>query len=594
MRSKQVSGLAQARPGPDPGPLPEPGGPGSSPGRRRFPPALPVLTLLVMLGPVVAGLWGTLLPAFGHLPAAGITGPSLDPFRDLFDWAGLPRAMVLSVSTGLIATAVSLLIVMLITAGWSGTRPFRLLERLLSPLLSVPHAAAAFGLAFLIAPSGWLSRLVSPGLTGWDRPPDLLIVQDTWGLTMTAGLIVKEVPFLLLITLAALGQADARRSVAISQALGYGRLTGWLKTVFPRVYAQIRPPIYVVLAYSMSVVDVAVILGPNTPPPLSVQIVKWMSDPDLAMRLEGAAGALLQLLLVIGALVFWRLGEMAARVIGQRWIIAGRRGRFDAVTAQIALGFGTACALAVLMGVVVLTIWSFAGYWGFPDALPDQLTWRNWMRHGPGTMEALGETALIAGTVALAALILTIGCLEAEYRYGLHISQRGIWLLYLPLLIPQTAFLPGLQTLLLGIGADVGRGPVMAAHLVFVLPYVFLSLADPFRAWDARMGTIAAALRASPNGVLWRVRLPMLLRPILTALAVGLAVSVGQYLPTLLIGGGRVATLTTEAVALASGGDRRAIGVYGLMQTGAALVPFALALLVPALVWRNRRGLRHG
>mgnify|MGYP001799361231 FL=1 len=562
--------------------------------KRRFLPFLPALTLLAMLGPVAAGLWGTFLPAFGHLPAAGLTGPTLDPFRDLFDWAGLPRAMLLSISTGLLATSISLLIVMLVTAGWSGTRPFRLLERLLSPLLSVPHAAAAFGLAFLIAPSGWLARLFSPGVTGWERPPDLLIVQDSWGLTMTAGLIVKEVPFLLLITLAALGQADAQRSVTISQALGYGRVTGWLKTVFPRVYAQIRPPIYVVLAYSMSVVDVAVILGPNTPPSLSVQIVKWMSDPDLAMRLEGAAGALVQLGLVIGALVFWRLCEVVVGRLGQRWIASGARGRFDPLVAELALLAGAASALAVLLGMVVLTIWSFAGFWGFPDALPDQLTWRNWMRFGPGTLEALAETALIAITVALAALVLTIGCLEAEYRYGLSFSARAVWLLYLPLLVPQTAFLPGLQTLMLNIGADEGRFPVMLAHLVFVLPYVFLSLADPFRAWDTRMGTIAAALRASPNGVLWRVRLPMLLRPILTALAVGLAVSVGQYLATLLIGGGRVATLTTEAVALASGGDRRAIGVYGLMQTGAALVPFALALLVPAIVWRNRKGLRDG
>ena len=562
--------------------------------KRRFLPFLPALTLLAMLGPVAAGLWGTFLPAFGHLPAAGLTGPTLDPFRDLFDWAGLPRAMLLSISTGLLATSISLLIVMLVTAGWSGTRPFRLLERLLSPLLSVPHAAAAFGLAFLIAPSGWLARLFSPGVTGWERPPDLLIVQDSWGLTMTAGLIVKEVPFLLLITLAALGQADAQRSVTISQALGYGRVTGWLKTVFPRVYAQIRPPIYVVLAYSMSVVDVAVILGPNTPPSLSVQIVKWMSDPDLAMRLEGAAGALVQLGLVIGALVFWRLCEVVVGRLGQRWIASGARGRFDPLVAELALLAGAASALAVLLGMVVLTIWSFAGFWGFPDALPDQLTWRNWMRFGPGTLEALAETALIAISVALAALVLTIGCLEAEYRYGLSFSARAVWLLYLPLLVPQTAFLPGLQTLMLNIGADEGRLPVMLAHLVFVLPYVFLSLADPFRAWDTRMGTIAAALRASPNGVLWRVRLPMLLRPILTALAVGLAVSVGQYLATLLIGGGRVATLTTEAVALASGGDRRAIGVYGLMQTGAALVPFALALLVPAIVWRNRKGLRDG
>ena len=41
---------------------------------------------------------------------------------------------------------------------------------------------------------------------------------------------------------------------------------------------------------------------------------------------------------------------------------------------------------------------------------------------------------------------------------------------------------------------------------------------------------------------------------ILTAAAVGFAVSVGQYLPTLLIGAGRLPTITTEAVALASGG----------------------------------------
>lgn len=561
---------------------------------RRLLPFLPALTLLAMLGPVVAGLLGTLLPAFGHLPAAGATGPSLAPFLALLDWAGLPRAVLLSLSTGFISTAASLAIVAFLMAGWSGSPAFRLLERLLSPLLSVPHAAAAFGLAFLIAPSGWISRVLSPWATGWDRPPDLLIVQDTYGLTMALGLIIKEVPFLLLITLAALGQADARRSAVIAAALGYGRVTGWLKLVFPRIYAQIRLPVYVVLAYAMSVVDVAVILGPNTPPSLSVQVVKWMSDPDLTMRLQGAAAALLQLSLVVGALIFWRVGEYIVAGLGRRWIEVGGRGRSDGIVAGIGLTAATACALAVILGIAVLGVWSFAGFWGFPDALPDKLSAKNWTRHGPGSWNALIETALLAGAATSLAITLTIGCLEAEYRHGLRLTSKGMWLLYLPLLIPQTAFLPGIQTLMLGIGAEIGRTPVIIAHLVFVLPYVFLSLADPFRAWDGRIGVIASALGASSDRVLWRVRLPMLLRPVLTAMAVGIAVSVGQYLPTLLIGGGRVSTLTTEAVALASGGDRRAIGVYGLMQTGAALLPFTLALLIPAIVWRNRRGLRHG
>ncbi|SHH09648.1 putative thiamine transport system permease protein [Cognatiyoonia sediminum] len=561
--------------------------------KHRFLPALPLLTVLVMLGPVLAGLWGTVLPAFGHFPVAGLTGPNLSGFQSLLDWPGLPRSVLLSVFTGFASTLIALSIVMLVTAGWSGTKAFQTLERLLSPLLSVPHAAAAFGLAFLIAPSGWLSRLFSPWLTGWDRPPDLLIVNDQWGLAMTTGLVVKEVPFLLLMTLAALGQAEAARSRTIASALGYGRVTGWLKTVFPRVYAQIRLPVYVVLAYAMSVVDVAVILGPNTPSTLSVQIVRWMADPDLALRVQAASAALLQLSLVIGALVIWRVGERAIGWLGMMWIAKGNRGALDTVAAGISLALATAAALAIFLGLLVLLVWSFAGFWGFPDALPQSFTFKNWMRHSEGVLEAVGETAAIAVPVTLAALILTIGCLEAEYRYGLRLSNRGIWLLYLPLLLPQTAFLPGLQTFMLTIGVDVGRVPVMATHLVFVLPYVFLSLADPFRAWDTRIGTIASALRASPDGVLWRVRVPMLLRPILTAAAVGLAVSVGQYLATLLIGGGRVQTLTTEAVALSSGGDRRAIGVYGLMQTSAALLPFALALLIPALAWRNRRGLRH-
>ena len=561
---------------------------------RPLLPALPALTLLVMLGPLAAGLYGTVLPAFGHLPAAGLTGPNLDAFRALADWPGLPRAMGLSLSTGLITTALALAITMALVAGWSGTRAFRALERALSPLLSVPHAAAAFGLAFLIAPSGWLARLVSPGLTGWERPPDLLILQDPLGLAMTAGLVIKEIPFLLLMTLAALGQTDAGRARAVAAALGHAPVAGWFVTVFPRLYDQIRLPVYVVLAYGMSVVDVAIILGPNTPPPLSVQIVRWMSEPDFDARLLANAAALLQMALVAGALLVWRGGERLVAALGRRWIDSGRRHAADRAVAGAALTLAAGSALAIGGGLAVLTLWSFAGYWGFPDALPDTLSLGNWESHASGLGAALATTALVAGVVTLVALALTVGCLEAEHRHARPLTRRGLWLLYLPLIVPQTAFLPGLQTLLLNAGLDTGVAPVLLAHLVFVLPYVFLSLADPWRAWDRRQATVAAALGASPDRVLWRVRLPMLLRPVLTAAAVGLAVSVGQYLPTLLVGGGRVSTLTTEAVALSSGGDRRAIATYGLMQTLAALVPFAVALGLPALVYRKRKGLQHG
>jgi putative thiamine transport system permease protein len=562
--------------------------------QRGVLPFVPALTLLLLFGPVICGLAGTLAPAFGWLPAVGATDPGLGAFRALLAWPGLPHAVTLSVVTGLAATLLSVVVVAIIGAAFQGTAAFRVIERLLSPLLSVPHAAAAFGIAFLIAPSGWLARLLSPWATGWQQPPDWLIVQDPAGIALIAGLVAKEVPFLLLMTIAALPQVAPRRSLTAARALGYGRESAWLMVVFPQVYRQIRLAVYVVLAYGMTVVDMAIILGPNTPPTLSVQITRWISDPDLTLRLQAAAAALLQLALVAGALALWRMGEIAVAGLARRRLAQGRRGRSWALLRLPAGLAALTCALAVLGGLAGLALWSVAGMWSFPEVLPDALTGRTWSRFGPALVSPALETALIAGAAVAIALVLAIGCLEAEHRHGLAPSTRALWLLYLPLLVPQVAFLPGIQTLMLLAGVTSGRGAVILAHVVFVFPYVFLSLSDPFRAWDRRLGATARSLGAGPDAVLWRVRLPMLLAPLLTAMAVGAAVSVGQYLPTLLVGGGRVQTLTTEAVALASGGDRRAIGATALVQTATALLPFVLALALPRLVWLNRRGLRDG
>lgn len=559
--------------------------------RRRLPWVVWAMAL-VLSAPVIAGLAGTFLPAFGHMPAIGAPGFGLQAFRDLFAWVGLAQSVALSLQVGLISTVLSLALVVLVCASLHQTRVFKALIGQLSVLLAVPHAAAAFGLAFLIAPSGWIARALSPWLTGWERPPDLLVVNDPNGIALILGLMIKEFPFLMLMTLAALGQVRTAQAGATARSLGYQPAQAWLKTVFPAVYRQIRLPVFAVLAFSMSVVDSAIILAPNTPPPLAVQVVIWMNDPDLSLRFQAAAGAVLQLGLVIGGLVLWRGAEVFVAALGRRWTAAGGRGtwlaeRVAGLTATLAVLMSIA---AIIFGLLGLVVWSFAGLWPFPEALPDQLTLRNWDRFGPRLGAPVWETTVIAvGTLALA-LTLTLACLETEHRLRLQPGTGALWLLYLPLLVPQVSFLTGLQTFSLTLGVDGGRIGVILAHLVFVLPYVFLSLSGPWRAWDPRYGTVAQALGAPPGRVLRRVRMPMLLAPILTASAVGLSVSVGQYLPTLLIGAGRVETLTTEAIALASGGDRRIIGVYALAQTVLALAPFALAILLPRWVMRRGRG----
>jgi putative thiamine transport system permease protein len=543
------------------------------------------VTALMAL-PVAAGLAGAVLPAFGYFPALGGTTFSLAPWQALLDWPGIGAAVRLSLVTGVGATVLSLAITLLVVAAWQGTRSFRAATSLLAPLLALPHAAAAFGLAFLIAPSGWIARALSPWGTGWDRPPDLLLVNDPNGYALMAGLVLKEVPFLMLMTLAALGQTDSARRMAVARALGYGRVTAWAKTVLPAVYTQIRLPVFAVLAYSMSVVDVALILGPTRPPTLSVQVLEWMTAPDLSLRFTAAAGAVLQLLLVLGALGTWVLAERLVARRGQHWAAGGARGqRVDGALRMLATIPLVGIALAVGLGLAGLALWSVAGLWRFPDIVPQGYTGRVWAQQSSQVI-SLGTTTFLLGVYAAAiALVLSIASLQAG-------KAKVTTIIYLPLLVPQIAFLPGLSTLGLWTGLDGSFAAVLVIHLVFVLPYVALSLSDPWHAWDRRAGLVAASLGAGPWRVLYAVRLPMLVRPLCIAFAVGFATSVAQYLPTLLIGAGRVSTLTTEAVALAASGNRRLIGVWAVVQMALPMLVFAVALVIPAMLARRRQGLR--
>ncbi|MDX1710713.1 MAG: ABC transporter permease subunit [Rhodovibrionaceae bacterium] len=552
----------------------------------------PRLTLLLLLGPVAAGLIGTALPAFGYLPALGGEGFTLAPWRAFLEAPGVSRAIVISFTTGVLASAVSLAIVVLFCAAWHGTRVFSALQRLLSPLLSLPHATVAFGLAFLIAPSGWLMRLVSPWATGLERPPDLIVVNDPAGLALVAGLVVKEVPFLLLMTLAALGQAEAAERRTVARSLGYGPMTAWLKGVLPVVYPQVRLPVFAVLAFSMSVVDVALILGPSTPPTLAVQLVKWFHDPDLARRFVASAGAVVQLGLVVAAIALWWLVERAVARLGRLWIVSGRRGRGDLWLRLLAAGTVVLSFGSALFGLLGMAVWSLAGFWRYPDALPGSWTLANWARHADEIATPAVNTLTIGLAAAAVAAVLAVACLEHEAQSGRRAGARALWLLYLPLLIPQIAFLFGAQVLLVTLRLDGWWLAVAWSHLVFVLPYVFLSLSDPYRSWDDRYARSARCLGASWWRMFWRVKLPMLLRPILIAAAVGFAVSAGLYLPTLFAGAGRTPTLLTEAISLSAGGDRRIIGIYAILQLVTPFIAFALALITPAFVYRHRRGMQ--
>ena len=408
----------------------------------RHPNLARVFAFLVLGGPIVAGLALTIALAFGYLPALGGKTPSLAPWLRLLARPGLAASLRLTITVGFLASAFSLALAFAMLAALSARSRGRALESALAPLLASPHSAIAVGFAFLVAPSGWLIRLVSPWATGFAEPPDVATVGDPYGIALAAGLVVKETPFLLAVALGTLGQFPAKAELSAARALGHAPAAAWLKIVAPQVYARIRLPVYAVIAYSLSVVDMAFVLAPSHPAPLSVLSLRWFLSPDLADVFLGAAAATLQLCVVVGAIGLWRLGEAGARRLALILVSAGRRGAaIDTAARTLALFGSTALALG-MASLAVLVVWAFTWRWSFPHALPEAWTLDIVLRQAPLLVRPLGSTLALAVLSASAALALAVAWLESDDRAG---RRSGAAIVYLPLVMPQIAFLFGAE-----------------------------------------------------------------------------------------------------------------------------------------------------
>jgi len=519
------------------------------------------------------------LPLLAALPWALHEGLSVAAWRELRADAQVPRALALSVFTALASTAVSLLLTLLLVTHLHGTRAWSRLALLLGPMLAVPHAAFAIGLAWLIAPAGWIARALAP-LFGWDSPPAWETVNDPRGVALLAVLVLKETPFLLWSTVALLTRPEVagvlQRHIAVARTLGYTPAAWWWRVGWLLWAPRLAWPLLAVLAYGLTVVDLALIVGPGAPPTLAALAWQWLADADPARNALGAASALL-LTGVLAALLL--LGLALHRVLaawGRRRATSGvRPPRLEVPSAprRAVAALGPAIVVvygAVLLGLVVL---SWAGPWAFPALWPTTPSADVWAQ-ALGSSDTLGFTAALAAASALLSLVLAVAWLEAAPpRWDAAIMP----LVLLPLVLPQLLLLVGLYRGALALRLDGTVAGLLWVHVLMVLPYVFTALAPAWRSFDPRYEWAALALRRSRGSFWWRVKWPLLAAPLASALAIGFAVSVAQYLSTQFIGAGRHVTLTTEAVTLASGGQRALAAAFALLQALLPALGFGLA-----------------
>lgn len=313
-------------------------------------------------------------------------------------------------------------------------------------------------------------------------------------------------------------------------------------------------------AWTLSVVDVAIVLGPGNPPTLAVLAWQWLNQGDETAQIKGQLTCIVLLMLLavlaLSAYLLWHTGQR---------FFPGLHGRRHVQTSLLS---GTIASqlipLSGLFSTLTLVLLARA-------TLPDGLVFSNsvWL-------------ALWASLLGAALCLLWL-------EWGPSALTRCLWL---PLILPALPLAAGQYEIALYGWLDGQFPTVLWGHLLWVIPWMLFILRPAWQRIDSRQVLIARTLGWQQTRIFLQIKCPLIIKPLLSALAVGFSVSIAQYLPTQWLGAGRIPTLTTEAVALSSGSASAQLATQGLWQLILPVLFFTFTAILARTIGHYRQGLR--
>ncbi|MDE2445689.1 MAG: hypothetical protein KGO94_05890 [Alphaproteobacteria bacterium] len=524
-----------------------------------------------------------LLPLLASLAFAFQSGFSAEGWAALWRHPQLWPSLWLSLATGVAGTVLALIAALLIVASLFETRFWQNLSVAMGAMLAVPHVALAVALSFLIMPAGLIARIIGLFLQ-WQTPPQWVTTHDPFGIALTLALVLKETPFIIWVLAGLLSREDVKLNFANQRSaafgLGHGSGSVWLRIFIPQLFGNLLWPLVIVFVYGATVVDMSLAIGPTQPPTLATIIWADINSEQVAHNARGAAGTIFisfSLITVLG--VAWAL----TKTLKPLWRALLTEGpstwKVPTMTGQIK--HSSFIGIYALL-LVLLVVLSLAKSWPFPQLWPET-SFHSWgqISHQSG---AVVTSLVLAFTASGTALILLVAWFETMPH---HFDRPLLWASLALLGLPSLFVGLGQYQMFLYLGlTGTGLG-LFLAHLLPVMAYMMIVLAQGYRAYDLRYMVTAGSLNASLLSNLLRIKWPMLKAQIWAAFAVGFAVSVVQYIPAQLVAAGRFSTLPMEVVTLTSGANRSLLAAFSLLLTVPPLLVYGAAALMGRSRWRH-------
>lgn len=234
----------------------------------------------------------------------------------------------------------------------------------------------------------------------------------------------------------------------------------------------------------------------------------------------------------------------------------------------VAVAFLVLDALLVFVPLSLVVVWTFAGRWAWPDLIPQAWSMRG-LDEAFGPYSKLGgavvtsvEIALMTSAMCTVAAALAARALVHHDFVGKNAFQ---FVSIIPFLIPTTVFAMGIQVLFLRLGLSGSVFGVALSHSAVALPYALAVMLDVTRAIGSKQEEQSMVLGASKLQTIWHITLPSLTPGLLAAAAIAYIESMIQYFLTVVIGSGKVLSITTFMFPFLQSSDRTIAAVYALV-----------------------------
>ncbi len=254
---------------------------------------------MLVAAPVLVGGLYSMAASLG-VAGAGANGVAPDRLVNVLRDAATWRSVSWTLYTATVATCfatigaiyISLQLQQSVVGRWIATSS-----------LAVPHIAAALAALLLLGQSGLLSRLTyAAGVTA--QPADFpALVYDHTGVALIAAFAWKEFPFLVLTALAVLATMGTQLN-EVAQTHGASIRAIERRITIPLLWRGIAPAVIAAFAYLIGQYEMAVVLAPSDPLPLSLLTYERTVDVNLAHRGEAHVLGLIAWVMT-GALVLW-------------------------------------------------------------------------------------------------------------------------------------------------------------------------------------------------------------------------------------------------------------------------------------------------